>query len=270
MELSKLKKELINIFKQCNIDLQEVNIFLCEALEVKLEDLFKIENITENQAKKIKNFAKKRQNGIPIQKIFKRAYFFDYVFYINENVLCPRPETELLVEECMKIAKKDDNILDLCTGSGAIAITIKKKLGANLVASDISKKALYVARKNAKNLNANVKFICSDMFEKIHQKFDIIISNPPYIPTKDCKNLDKEVLEHDPIISLDGGLDGLDFYRIITQNAKEYLNKNGKILLEVGIGEAKKVANMLEKNGFRTIIKKDYNGIERIVIGESL
>lgn len=268
MKLSELKFELQQSFKQSKIDRREVDILLCETLGVRFDELYKIEEIDKKMAKKVKNFAKKRQNGMPIQKIFKRAYFFDYVFFVNKNVLCPRPETELLAEEVIKIADKNCRVLDLCTGSGCLAVTIQKKIGANVTASDISKKALYVAKKNAKYLNANVKYVCSDMFKNIKGKFDIIVSNPPYIPTKTCQTLDREVKDFDPIISLDGGNDGLDFYRTICKNAKKYLNKNGKILLEVGINQAKTVENMLKNAGFGSKIKKDYNNIERIVIGE--
>ena len=268
MNLFELKKELCQAFIKANIDKQEVDILICEALDIRLDDLYKTTSISQKMAQKVKKMAKKRLNGMPIQKIFKRAYFFDYVFYINNNVLCPRPETELLTEEVIKLAHSDSKILDLCTGSGCIAITVQKKTGIKVVASDISKKALYVAKKNAKNLGANVKFVFSNMFENIKQKFDIIVSNPPYIPTKICQTLDREVKDFDPIISLDGGEDGLDFYKIICENAKDYLNKNGKVLLEVGINQAKIVEKMLKNAGFYTKIKKDYNNIDRIVIGE--
>ena len=269
MKLLELKRELCQSFDVAKIDRQEVDILLCETLGISFSDLYKIDQIDAKIAQKVKKMAKKRQNGMPIQKIFKRAYFFDYVFFVNNNVLCPRPETELLAEEVIKIVEKQSSVLDLCTGSGCLAITIQKKTGAKVVASDISQKALYVAKKNAKSLDAYVKFVCSNMFEKIKGKFDIIVSNPPYIPTETCKTLDKEVKDFDPIISLDGGSDGLDFYKIICQNAKKYLNKNGKILLEVGINQAKSVENMLKNAGFCTKIKKDYNNIERIVIGEN-
>lgn len=268
MNLFELKKELCQAFIKANIDKQEVDILICETLGMRFEDLYKTSQISQKMVQKVKKMAKKRLNGMPIQKIFKRAYFFDYVFYINNNVLCPRPETELLTEEVIKLAHNDRKIFDLCTGSGCIAITVQKKTGTKVLASDISKKALYVAKKNAKNLGANVKFVCSNMFENIKQKFDIIVSNPPYIPTKTCQTLDREVKDFDPIISLDGGEDGLDFYKIICENAKDYLNKNGKVLLEVGINQAKIVEKMLKNAGFYTKIKKDYNNIDRIVIGE--
>ena len=305
--LKTFKKEIEREFENNNIDKSEVNILFCEALNCSQAQLFSKDEISFWQKRLIKKFAKKRLKGMPIQSIFKKAYFFGNVFFVNSNVLCPRPETELLVEECLKSVKDDCKILDLCTGSGCIAISLKKELlkqqkNCDVFASDISSKALAVAKKNAKKLGADVVFLKSDMFEKfeknlkkyqknakktdifdkneqknskkskktIPQKFDIIVSNPPYIKTKDISFLDAEVKNYDPIISLDGGIDGLDFYRIIAENASKFLSKNGKIFLEVGIGEVQDVVNLLAQKGFDCFIKKDYNNIERIVVGELL
>lgn len=268
MNLFECRKNLKHIFAQNSIDEQEVDILLCESLQVSFADFFKGGDISQKDAKKIQSAVKKRLLGEPIQKIFHRAYFFDFVFYVNKNVLCPRPETELLVEECLKHIGSQSSVLDLCTGSGAIGITIAKKADAVVTASDVSKKALCVAKKNAKKYGANIKFVESNMFEKIKQKFDVIVSNPPYIPTQQCALLAREVKDYDPILSLDGGQDGLEFYRIICKNARVHLSAKGQIFLEVGIGEAQTVAKMFENVGFLTKIKKDYAGIERIVIGE--
>ena len=275
VDLKEYKKNVEIIFKNNHIDVGEVNILFCEAFNCKQSELLLKKEISKKDQKRINGFIKKRLEGMPIQKIFKRAYFFDYTFFVNNNVLCPRPETEILTEECINyvnsIQKKSNyacKVLDLCTGSGCIAITINKKTGAETFASDISSKALYVARKNCKKLGSKVKFIKSNMFKSIKQKFDVIISNPPYIKKGDISHLDREVKKYDPLIALDGGDDGLDFYRIIANQSKEYLNQNGKVFLEVGLGEAKLVSDMLTKNGFDCVIKKDYNNIERIVIGE--
>lgn len=270
MNLSDYKKKVQKQFLENGIDSSEVNILFCEALNLSRAELLQKNDLQQIEKIKIERAVKKRLAGMPIQKIFKRAYFYGYTFYVNKNVLCPRPETELLVEECLKFAKKDDKILDLCTGSGCIAVAIKKNINAKVYASDISQKALYVAKKNAKNLNENIKFFQSNLFEKINQKFDIIVSNPPYIPTCEIENLDIEVKEHDPKISLDGGEDGLEFYRHIAIDAKNHLNKNGKILLEIGIKQAKNVQKLLKNAGFSVYSKKDYNNIERVVVGELL
>ena len=264
------KKKVEDIFVKNNIDKSEVNILFCETLNLSLDKLLLKTEITNSEKLKLNRYIKKRLSGEPIQKIFRRAYFFEYQFYINNNVLCPRPETELLVEECIKYTSEQTKVLDLCTGSGAIAVTIQKKTNAKVTASDISKKALYVARKNAKVLGTNVKFVQSDMFDRIDAKFDLIVSNPPYIPTAEIQHLDREVRNYDPTISLDGGISGLEFYKIIANNAKDYLNKNGKVLLEVGKGQAKTVAKMFTEQGFTTYVKKDYNNIDRIVVATML
>lgn len=270
IDLFAYKKSIEDLFTKNNIDRAEVNILFCEALNCDITGLFSKTKLSKAQQNKIDMATKKRLEGMPIQKIFKRAYFYNNVFFVNNNVLCPRPETELLVEESLKYVSKTSKVLDLCTGSGAIAISLGLQTNANITASDISKKALLVAKKNAKNLGANINFVCSNMFCGIKQKFNVIVSNPPYIPSGDIKNLDIEVKNFDPVISLDGGADGLDFYKIIAQNAKNYLLPFGKILLEVGAGEAQSVKNLLLQNGFDCYIKKDYNKIDRIVVGELL
>lgn len=262
------KKNLIELFKKNNIDLQEVNILFCEVLNCTKAELMTKTDLSVAEQKKLNYAVKKRLEGMPIQKIFRRAYFYDLVLYINNNVLCPRPETELLVEEVLKTSNEKSKILDLCTGSGAIALAIKRHTNAQVFASDISKKALYVAKKNARNLNLQLKFFHSNMFDGIKQKFDIIVSNPPYIKTEDCKMLDVEVKNYDPIISLDGGANGLKFYEIIAKDTPKHLTKTGKIVLEVGMGQAQDVKKLLEKNGFVCYIKRDYNNIERVVVGE--
>ena len=282
IDLRSYKKEVEKIFEKNNIDREEVNMLFCEALNLSLSELILKKNITEKEQVEINRAIAKRLKGIPIQKIFKKAYFYGNTFFVNNNVLCPRPETELLVEEVLeniKFAKNNEKItknkqktskklkiLDLCTGSGCIAISIKKNSNEDIFASDISKKALYVARKNAKNSDAKIRFLESDLFEKINQKFDIIVSNPPYIKSSDIQNLDTEVKNYDPILALDGGEDGLVFYKKIASQAKTYLNKNGTIILEVGYNQASDVKFLFEQNGFDCEIKKDYNNIERIVV----
>ncbi|HAJ77663.1 MAG TPA: peptide chain release factor N(5)-glutamine methyltransferase [Clostridiales bacterium] len=270
------KKQIEAIFLKNNIDREEVNIFFCEFFNCFVSELLLKEKITKIEKYKINRLIRKRLNGCPIQKIFKRAYFYGNTFFVNKNVLCPRPETEILTEECINYVNTISSIkkvnamkvLDLCTGSGCIAITIAKNTKANVFASDISTKALKVANKNAKVLSTKVVFIKSNMFRNVNEKFDVIISNPPYIPSKDVGILDIEVKKYDPKLALDGGTDGLNFYKIIATQGKNYLNKNGKIFLEVGIGEAESVKNLLIENGFDCYIKKDYNNIERIVVGE--
>ena len=203
---------------------------------------------------------------MPLWKVIGNTNFCGYEIDINEDVLCPRPETENLVEKALTYIKGDSKVLDLCTGSGCIAIAIAKEKNVNVLATDISEKAIIVAKKNvAKNECENLVTIeQSDLFEKIDGKFNVIVSNPPYIKTEDIASLDTEVKDFDPLIALDGGKDGLDFYRRINDGAKAHLNKGGVILMECGEEQASDIAKIFD--AFETKIEKDLEGVDRIVI----
>lgn len=215
---------------------------------------------------------KKLCNGIPIQHITNRQEFMKMTFFVDENVLIPRPDTEILVEEVIKIAKKINakKILDLCTGSGAIAISLAKYIDkSNITAVDISDKALNVAKLNAKNneVEDRITFVESDLFENLKkEKYDIIVSNPPYIKKEVLKKLDKEV-QKEPKLALDGGYDGLDFYRKIIKNADEYLKFNGYLCFEIGYDQKEDVENLLkEQEKYANITcKKDLCDNDRVV-----
>ena len=228
-----------------------------------------LDNVDERSVERFKNNIQNFFEGMPIQYINSKAYFMGLEIYVDENVLIPRCDTEILVEEIIKIVKKDSliKILDLCTGSGAIAISLKKYLNnIEIIASDISDKALMVAKKNASKIGVDVKFIESDLFNNINGKFDLIVSNPPYIKKSVIPSLDKQV-RNEPILALDGGKDGLDFYRKISYDAKRFLNNNGYLCFEIGYDQRKEVEDILLQNGYINIYsKKDYGGNDRIVI----
>ena len=213
----------------------------------------------------------KLAKGVPLQHITNHQEFMKMDFYVNENVLIPRPDTEILVEEVIKIAQKMKNpkILDLCTGSGAIAVSISKNVpDAEIYGIDISQKALDVAKKNAKELGAKVKFIKSNLFNKIEQmKFDIIVSNPPYIKKSEINNLSQEV-QKEPNIALDGGKDGLDFYRKITEQAIDFLKLGSYLCFEIGYDQKEEVTEIIKKYDTygNTYCKKDLCGNDRIVV----
>ena len=217
----------------------------------------------------------KLTKGIPLQHITHRQEFMKMDFFVDENVLIPRPDTEILVEEVIKIAQKYNSprILDLCTGSGAIAISLKKFVpNADITAVDISEKALEIAQKNAEKLEAKINFVKSDLFDKLdNKKFDIIVSNPPYIRKDEIKKLSEEV-QKEPKIALDGGEDGLDFYRIIAEQAINYLKTGSFLCFEIGYNQKNDVIKIIEdeQNYKNTYCKKDLYGNDRIIITQVL
>ena len=213
--------------------------------------------------------------GIPLQHITHKQEFMKMDFFVNEDVLIPRQDTEILVEEVIKIAKKKNRpkILDLCTGSGAIAISLKKFVpNSDVYAVDIREKSLEISRKNARKLEADVKFIKSNLFENLKkEKFDIIVSNPPYIKREDIMNLSEEV-KNEPQIALDGGIDGLDFYKKISEQAIEYLKLDSYLCFEIGYNQKNEVIQIIEnKHIYKNVYsKKDLYGNDRIVIAQVL
>lgn len=212
-------------------------------------------------------------SGEPLQYITGIQEFMKLKFLVTKDVLIPQPDTEILTEEVIGIAKKLENpvILDLCTGSGAIAISIAKNIpNVKIYATDISKKALEVAKENAK-LNGvlnNIEFLESNLFDKLKNlKFDIIVSNPPYIATDEIKKLPKDV-QQEPVIALDGGNDGLDFYRKIYKNGYTYLNRQGYLCVEIGFNQKRDVTKIIEeqKRYVETYYKKDLCQNDRVII----
>ena len=215
----------------------------------------------------------KLRAGVPLEHITHQREFMKLNFYINENVLIPRQDTEILVEEVINIAKriKNPKILDLCTGSGAIAVSLAKYLTeSEITATDISNKALEIAKKNAKinEVENRITFISSDLFTNIpEEKYDIIVSNPPYIKRNVIETLDEQVRK-EPYMALDGGLDGLDFYRKIIKNSYEYLKYHGFLCLEIGFDQKIDVIELIENEEKfeNTYSKKDLFDNDRIII----
>ena len=265
MKLSELRKILKTLLKQNNKDVKDADFILSEVLNISVTNLFIERDVSLEDEQKIMNCISERLKGKPVTKIFNKAYFYGLEFFIDENVLSPRPETELVVDTALSYLKGRDNlkVLDLCTGSGAIACAIKKYSDASVTASDISNKALKVASLNAKNLGLDINFIKSDMFTEIQDTFDIIVSNPPYIESDVCKTLDEEVLKFDPLISLDGGADGLDFYRTIKDNLNQ-LKPNGVLIMEIGYNQGESLKQIFKE--YKTEVLKDYNNLDRVVV----
>lgn len=231
------------------------------------------EELTNKQEKAYLENIEKMIKGVPLQHITHSQEFMKMNFYVNENVLIPRPDTEILVEEVINIDKKINakKILDLCTGSGAIAISLAKYIeNSQITAVDISEEALRIAKLNAVNNNVEDKitFVKSDLFENIvKEKYDIIVSNPPYIKKNFIKKLDKEV-QQEPYIALDGGYDGLDFYRKIISEGYQYLKFKGYLCMEIGYDQKQEVFDIIKKQGkySNTYSKIDLGGNDRIVV----
>ena len=236
-------------------------------------------NISNECEQELLNSLNKINDGYPLQYITHHQEFMGLNFEVNENVLIPQPDTEVLVENAIKFVldyNKNNNlkeshkteqdatlkILDLCTGSGAIAISLKKYLpNVQVFASDISEEALEVAKINSKKNDVQIEFIKSNMFENIKEKFDIIVSNPPYIKSNEILKLSKQV-QNEPKLALDGGKDGLDFYRIIAKEVTDYLNNGGAVFLEIGFDQGQAVAEMFKNSK----LIKDYAGNDRVMV----
>jgi release factor glutamine methyltransferase len=237
-------------------------------LGVKRNELYTENLVSPLMIEKINKVVDERITGRPLWYCIGDTDFYGYKIKVDERVLIPRPETELLVENAIKHVNDSSKVLDLCTGSGAIAIAIKKQTNAKVTAIDISVDALDLAKENAKLNDADIEFIESDLFEKISdgndRKFDLIVSNPPYIKSQEISELQKEVKDFEPILALDGGEDGFEFYKIIASASKNYLEQSGVLLLECGIGQAQEIASMLTDFSSVEIIK-DYENIDRIV-----
>lgn len=205
---------------------------------------------------------------VPLQHIIGSQEFMGFEFFVNEHVLIPRQDTEVLVEEVAKIAE-GKRVLDVCTGSGCIILSLcKLRHLSKAVGVDLSPEALQVARENGKRLECDVTFLESDLFTEVTGTYDIIVSNPPYIETHLIEGLMEEVREHEPRMALDGGADGLRFYRSIVEQSVEYLADDGYLCFEIGYNQGEDVRSLMEQRGFdQCRIIKDLAGLDRVVMG---
>lgn len=264
------KEFFINAEKKYKISYFDLAYVIEKVLKLDRLGQLKKENISIEEIDKVTKILEIYKNGKPLNKIFEEQNFYGMNFYINENVLAPRSETEILVEKAIDIILGENKlkVLDICTGSGCIGLTIKANCpNAIVTMSDISKEALEVAEFNKKKFSLDVEIIESDLFNDISkQKFDLIVSNPPYIKNDDKENISKEVLLYDPSIALFGGDDGLKYYREILENSKDYLKSDGIIIFEIGYDISKESVILAQSYGYEVEVVKDYNKIDRILI----
>ena len=226
----------------------------------------------ENEEKYFSLIEKHIKEDVPLSHLVGFEYFYDRKYKVTKDVLSPRMETEELIYKVIEYINTSTNknkfkILDLCTGSGIIAITLKKELeqvSVDVIASDISKEAIEVAKENSQSHDATIKFIKSDIFNNIDDKFDIIVSNPPYIDRKDEVTMQDNVLKYDPHLALFAEEEGMYFYRKIIEQANDYLNENGVIFFEIGYDQKDKIIKLADMNGYSAEVYKDINGRDRM------
>ncbi len=259
-----LTAELKARFAPAGIDESDAEWFVAIGAGIKRSEVNKDVMISPANCEKINKWAEERLTGRPLAYIVGDTDFCGYTLAVDENVLIPRPETEELVELACKYITAEHKVLDIGTGSGAIAIAVKLGTGADVTATDISEKALEVARKNAEANRAEINFIQSDLFENFNGITDFIISNPPYINGRDMEKLPREIKDFEPHCALYGGEDGLDFYRRLAAQALPHLSQNGMILLECGYDQAAAVARLFQSYGTVEIVK-DMSGTDRFV-----
>lgn len=241
--------------------------------------------ISSEQEKQYRGFIETRATHIPLQHITGVQEFMGLEFFVNEHVLVPRQDTEVLVESVLKILESGMRVLDMCTGSGCILISLMKLYGTSQaetvgevtedekmlygVGVDISEEALKVAKTNGEKIGVKAEFIQSDLFENVSGKYDVVVSNPPYIRTAVIEELKEEVKFHDPFMALDGKEDGLYFYRKIVEKSPEYLSNGGQLFFEIGHDQGEDVKKLMEQAGFtEVVVKKDLAGLDRVVLGK--
>ena len=275
MILKEIQRKLCNNFSTIGIETPELDarIILKEVLSLDDKDLILKESldIPEEMIEKIIAIESRRLNGEPISKIFKKRDFYNSTFVISNDVLDPRPETELIVEIANNYINKNEvkNILDLGTGSGCILLSILNvNRMINGLGIDLSKEAISIAKQNSKKLNLETQsnFLVSNWMSSVNYKYDLVVSNPPYIASEDIKKLSKSVKIYDPILSLDGGDDGLNSYRLIASDLKRIISMNALIIIEIGYNQSLQVIDIFKKNDFKLIKKyNDINGLDRVL-----
>ena len=251
----------------------EIDFILKYVLNIKFEDIILGKKIDDNLFEKAFEIVKKRATTKqPLMQILGFTIFMDNKFLVSKDTLIPRVETELLIKTCQHLVNKNSKVLDIGCGTGIISIMLNKLTNCNVDSCDISSEALKIAKANSQNLNTNIKFFKSDLFENVQDKYDLIVSNPPYIPIKEMKKLQKEVKDFEPHQALFANDEqGIDFYKKIIQNSRKFLNKSGFLAFEIGINQSILVEDLFLSNNFQNVkIYKDLNNIERVITAQKL
>ena len=267
------KKKVFDLYKNLNMPVNEVSAEFLMILDyLKINPIKEIkEGFSKSEEENILKIVTKRaETGMPLQYILGFGYFMGEKYYVDKNTLIPRPETEILVRECANLLNKESKVLDIGTGSGCIAIGISNLTGAKVDGVDISDAALKIARKNAKLHNADCNFFYSDLFSEVSGKYDLIVSNPPYIPAKDIDNTENIVKNFEPHAALFTKDDfGIEFYEKIIKKSFTFLNKNCYLSFEIGMNQADKISKILLEYGYTNIkIIKDLDNSERVIIAK--
>ncbi len=265
--LSKMLTATKEKFRQEQIDESDAEWIYSIALGVKRENLKNERIITSYESKKINKIVTERLTGRPLWYIIGDTEFNGCKIKVDERALIPRPETEILADYAVKSIEEGDKVLDLCTGSGCIAVSIAKNClpkRVSVTASDLSDAAIMLAKENARYNSVSIDFVQSDLFTNVHGRYNLIVCNPPYIKSSDIPNLQREVKNFEPKIALDGGDDGLDFYRRISKSIRSYLAKDGILLLECGEGQAEEILKLFEKRDY-AMVMKDLSGVDRFI-----
>ncbi|MBQ4282695.1 MAG: peptide chain release factor N(5)-glutamine methyltransferase [Lachnospira sp.] len=275
VETVKMGADKLRAFKIDNPDIDSFELFSDITGITKMDYLVHGKReVSQSDYDKFKGYIDRRCSHEPLQHILGKAWFYGRTFTVNRDVLIPRFDTEVLIEQSLKLLKGNEYVLDMCTGSGCIIATLalERKLG-KAVGVDLSKAAIEVAKDNMIRLGADVELIQSDLFTELegkeqYEKWDMIVSNPPYIETSVINTLSEEVRCFDPIMALDGYEDGLHFYRCITKKAKHFLKKDGVLVYEIGHNQGQAVSSIMKQEGFYGIhVVEDYAGLDRVVIG---
>ena len=266
MKIIEILTKSVNILKENKIDepIIKARLILADILNIRKEDLIINEEkeLEKNIETAYLDCIEKLVNGYPLQYIIKKQEFMGDIFEVNEDVLIPRQDTEILVEQALKYVQ--GNVLELCTGSGIIAVSIAKRAHVEVTAVDISKMALEVAKRNAKRHNCDIEFIESDLFQNVKGKYQLIVANPPYIELDTIKKLEVQV-QKEPFIALNGGKDGLHFYRRIANEADKFLKTGGYLCMEIGYNQKNSVIDILKVKYEDICCIKDLSGRDRVI-----